>query len=114
MIQIMPEYGVSVEKYRYDLEAIRDTALQLVKDFSQAGFEIHLPVCEFTYYQELMVQLVAVIEKCMRDAPDVLQQLLYRIDVSEAGSKNVFDAADLAHLILEREFMKVVTRKLMG
>ncbi len=105
---------MEIEKYRHDLEVIRNTARQVAKDFESYGIEIFLPIDEFSAYEDLKAQLIPVIEKLMRKNPEQLSQLLYRIDVNEKQSAAAANAPELAHLILERELIKVITRKLLS
>lgn len=105
---------MEIEKYRHDLEVIRNTALQVARDFETIGFEISLPVNELSAYEDLKAQLIPVLEKLMHKNPEQLSRLLYRIDVNEGKSMSTFDASGLAHLILERELIKVITRKLLS
>lgn len=105
---------MEIEKYRHDLEVIRNTALQVAKDFETYGFEVSLPVHELSAYEDLMAQLIPVVDKLMRKNPEQLSQLLYRIDVSEKQSAAASNARELTHLILERELIKVITRKLLS
>ncbi len=105
---------MEIEKYRHDLEVIRNTALQVAKDFAMFGFDISLPVNELHAYEDLMAQLTPVIEMQMHKNPEQLNRLLYRIDVSEKQSAVATNARELTHLILERELMKVITRKILS
>jgi hypothetical protein len=105
---------MEIEKYRHDLEVIRNTALQVAKDFELYGIEIALPADETHAYESLKAQMIPVIEQWMSQNPERLGQLLYRIDVNEKEYAAAPDASILAHLILERELIKVITRKLMS
>lgn len=105
---------MEIEKYRHDLEVIRNTARQVAKDFEAHGIEITMPVDEFSTYEVLKSQLIPVVEKLIRKNPEQLSQLLYRIDISEKQSMAAANSTELAHLILEREFIKVITRKLLS
>jgi hypothetical protein len=105
---------MEIEKYRHDLEVIRNTALQVAKDFGSYGINIALPPDELNTYTDLKLQIIPVIEKMMQENPEQLRQLLYRIDVNEAKSESSADASEIAHLILERELIKVITRKLLN
>ena len=46
----------NIEKYRRDLEIIRLTAEQVIKDFQIFGFEIVFSGNEYTAYEELKTQ----------------------------------------------------------
>ena len=108
-----------IEKYRYDLEVIRMTAEQVKKDFSLHKMEIHFSGNEETAYAELKAQLTPLLMKLLSENRTRLMQLLYRIDVPERDWKKVVMMEDknsqsikLSEIILEREFMKALTRKL--
>lgn len=107
---------LSPEKYRHDLEIVRATAEQLIKDFQLFGFEIRFSGDPFTAYDELRAQLVPVIDRLQREDPLLFQSLLYRIDLDERLFKKKLSSSDdhldhFADLILQREFKKVLTRK---
>ena len=107
-----------ITKYRHDLEVIRMTAEQVKKDFSFQNMEIHFSGSEQTAYAELKTQVTPLLaELFIKDRPR-LMQLLYRVDVPEKDWKKVLaldtevQAEKLSEIILEREFMKALTRKL--
>jgi len=107
-----------IEKYRHDLEVIRMTAEQVKKDFSFHQIEITFSRNELTAYEELKAQLTPVLSKLLIEKRPELMQLLYRVDVPERDWKKVLalenkdeQAAKLSSIILEREFMKALTRK---
>ncbi len=93
------------------MEVIRHTAIQVAKDFGLFGYNITLPVSESSAYEELQTQLVPILEQLQLKHPDTLKQLLYCIDLDEQQAARVNDTRELAHLILEREFIKVIGRK---
>jgi len=107
-----------LEKYRHDLEVIRMTAEQVKKDFSFHNIEITFSGNEMTAYAELKAQLTPMLSKLFAENRTQLMQLLYRIDVPERDWKKVLaiesereQAEKLSAIILEREFMKALTRK---
>jgi len=108
---------VNIEKYRRDLEIIRLTAEQVIKDFGIFGFEIVFSGNEYTAYAELHEQLAPLLFDLYKDNRSTFRSLLYRIDISEAqwkkflksGTDNISER--LAALVIEREFQKVLTRK---
>ncbi len=107
----------NIEKYRRDLEIIRLTADQVIKDFQIFGFEIVFSGNEYTAYDELKNQLAPLLFNLYKNNRSTFQSLLYRIDISEAEWMKFLQTADddfsekLAALIIEREFQKVLTRK---
>ena len=105
-------------RYRHDLDVVRMTAEQVKKDFSFHHMEITFSGNEQTAYAELKAQLTPLLESLLiKDRPR-LMQLLYRVDVPERDWKKVLalnadeQAAKLTEIILEREFMKALTKKL--
>lgn len=112
------ENSTDLTKYRYDLEAIRETAAQVIKDFGMFSIPITFSGNEATAYQELKNQLVPELLACYEKDYARLQSLFYRIDLSEkkVNALKSFPKQEmiesLAGLILERELIKVITRKL--
>ncbi len=112
---------LSPEKYRHDLEVIRDTARQVIKDFGMAGITINFSGNAETAYQELLNQSLPSLKNLYQQNQGLFMALLYRIDVEETKvmqlsktySGNSF-FYELAALVIEREFMKVVIRKLFS
>ncbi len=106
----------SIAPYRHDLEIIRDTIAQIKKDLSIFDLDIVFSGNEKTAYREVKDQLIILFRDLLtRDAEKVFN-LLYRIDVSEnkvkeAPSSVAFEEY-IAELVLERELLKVVMRKL--
>src|SRR5436190_21894181 len=103
------------EKYRHDLEVIRETARQVIKDFGMAGIEIQFSGNHETAYQELVDQILPGLKGLYQQNTGAFMALLYRIDVEEkkvrqlsaSYSGNAF-FAQLAGVIIEREFIKVL------
>jgi hypothetical protein len=107
-----------ITHYRHDLEIVRMTAEQVKKDFSFHQMEITFSGNEQTAYAELKAQVTPLLEELfIKDRPR-LMQLLYRVDVPERDWKKVLtlnageQAEKLSEIILEREFMKALTKKL--
>lgn len=107
-----------IVQYRHDLEVIRMTAEQVKKDFSFHHMEITFSGNEQTAYAELKAQVTPILSELFIKDRQRLMQLLYRVDVPERDWKKVLtldtdeQAAKLSEIILEREFMKALTRKL--
>jgi hypothetical protein len=104
-----------VEKSRLNEQIVKETALQVIKDFAMFGMEIRFPENIYLAYDELYEQLTAQIEELMKRDPEKLSSLLYQIDLDEQKVKNpeieVFHEHEwMSQLILEREFLKVLTR----
>jgi hypothetical protein len=104
--------------YRHDLEVIRMTAEQVKKDFSFHQMEITFSGNEQTAYAELKAQVTPLLAELFEKNRARLMQLLYRVDVPEKDFKKVLalnadeQAEKLSGIILEREFMKALTKKL--
>ena len=103
--------------YYNDLEMIKQTADQVVKDFEWFNIPLHFSGEASKAYEELFEQILPEIERLMENNYQRLLDLLYRIDVSEkkvAAEVNNCSAKELANvltdLILKRELQKVVTR----
>mgnify|MGYP006386748793 CR=1 FL=1 len=107
------------DKYRHDLEVVRNTAAQVIKDFGMAGVEINFSGNPETAYKELLDQALPALKGLYQQNPGSFMALLYRIDVEERKVKQLSDTlsgseffAQLAGLVIEREFIKVLIRKL--
>lgn len=108
-----------ITPYRHDLEVIRDTARQVIKDFGMAGIEIQFSGNAASAYHELTEQALPGLRKLYQANQASFMALLYRIDVEEKKVREVSENftgnaffENLANLIIEREFIKVVIRKL--
>ena len=106
-----------IEKYKTEQVVLKETAGQLQKDLESCGMEIRFPEADTIPYESLLNQVEFYIEKLLRENVSALQTLLYRVDIPEKNfvhlkSTSEKFAHDLARLILEREFMKVVTRRM--
>jgi hypothetical protein len=104
-----------VEKYRNDLQVLKETAQQVQKDFSSCGLDFNLTGEEINAYELLLTNVHEKVE-IAAGRHGALQQLLYRVDIPEKNFVMLKDTSedffhDLSKLILEREFMKVITRK---
>ncbi len=111
---------MNIEKYRYDLEIIRQTAAQVIKDFGMTGIEITFSGNAKSAYAELENQMVPVISKIYIKEYERFQNLLYRIDVDEKEIQKIkknypahLHAQLISKLILEREFIKILCRKFL-
>jgi len=107
------------EKYRHDLEVVRNTASQVIKDFGISGVEISFSGNHETAYQELLNQVLPALKQLYKERKEVFMTLLYRIDVDErkvrqlaAKESSVDFFVKLTQLVIDREFTKVLIRKL--
>ncbi len=109
---------MEIEKYRNDLEIIRLTAEQVIKDFEIFGHEIKFSGNEFMAYDELKNQLAPLLLKLYQNNTSTFQSLLYRVDISEKKFRELLEISSqenfsdqLADAVIQREFQKVLTRK---
>lgn len=100
------------------VEIIRETAQQIIKDFSLFDEEIVFSGQTETAYQELYEQIYPIIDRLLNLDSSRFFAMLYAIDVEEQKVKNLLfgehDASaveEICKLIIERELIKVVYRK---
>ncbi len=110
--------NLQIQKYRNDINVMHDTAKQITKDFGLEEGSILISGDPQNAYSELELQLIPVISDLYSGRSADLMNLLYRIDVNESQIKKALAVSDpkgvvimLTGLILEREFIKCVTRK---
>ena len=108
----------SLEKYRQDLEIIRETAAQLIRDFSMRKLEIVFSGNELTAYDELLIQVEPLIVEMYKNNKSGFQVLLYQIDISEQSFKKLITSSSpenfskrISELIIQREFQKILTKR---
>jgi len=109
------------EKYRHDLEVVQNTAKQVIRDFDLVGVEIHFSGNTQTAYTELLQQVTPALTGLYKKNQVAFNALLYRIDVDEKkyrilqqNSHGDLFYRQLSELVIEREFIKVLTRKLFS
>jgi hypothetical protein len=107
------------DKYRLDLAIIRETAQRVIQDFDLMGYAVTFSGNEQSAYQELTAQLVPLLEELVSKDRIKLMRILHKIDISEQHlekTRSRFPQARLseviAHLVVEREMQKVITRRL--
>ncbi len=103
-----------IEKSRLNEQIIRDTAAQVIKDFAGFGMDVSFPVDLNYAYESLNQQLTIIIADLLEREPERLSALLYQIDLDESRLKAepaLFTEHEyISAMILEREFLKVLTR----
>lgn len=103
-----------IEKFRLNEQIIRETALQVIKDFASFGMNVSFPGDLNYAYNELFQQLKLIISDLLEHEPEKLSALLYQIDLDETRLKKepeLFTEYEyISEMILEREFLKVLTR----
>lgn len=104
--------------YKKDTEIISQTAAQVEKDFASNGIDITFSGNTLSAYDELFPQVNLVVKNLLETNRAKFSQLLYTIDLSEKKATEIFannslaDAVEkITHFILERELLKVITRK---
>lgn len=107
---------VELTIYQKELDIIKSTAAQIIKDFEIHNEEISFSGKSDTAYGELCDQIEPIIKKLLSNNVSRFHSLLYRIDVDEEKVKAALTAADspttkITKLIIERELLKVVTRE---
>lgn len=107
-----------IQEYRNDIKVIQDTALQISKDLGLDDGAITISGDPDKAYHELEMQLLPIVKDMYSGSSSDLMNLLYRIDVNEARIREALNIQDkkgvitmLTGLILEREFIKCVTRR---
>lgn len=107
----------SLQSYYNHEEIIKDTALQVKKDFASYGYDVELPEDIRWMYEDLFVQLVPKLGDLLSNHNRQLLAMLYTIDVSElkirkeASSRPDVPLAEIiTEMVLERELKKVITR----
>ena len=106
----------NIEKYRSDSEYVKKVLLQIQKDFSHYGDEIHVDSSELTW-QKLFDQLQMLLLRWIESDFNQLLTVLYRVDISEKELKknmlsSEYDSSELiAELIMKRELQKVLLRE---
>lgn len=100
------------------VEIIRETAQQIIKDFSLFDEEITFSGQTETAYQELYEQIYPIIDRLLNLDSSRFFAMLYAIDVEEQkvkdllfGEHNSSVVEEICKLIIERELIKVVYRK---
>ncbi len=107
--------------YKNNQLIVDQVALQTQKDFQLYEEKIEFTGNQDTAYEELFDQIKPIIFRMLELDSTRFFSLLYAIDVDEKkvralllGDEEVNVAVELTHLILERELLKVATRKLFS
>lgn len=110
--------NTDISVYKNNEEIIRLTAMQVEKDFASNGIDISFSGNTLTAYDELFTQVKPVVKILLEKNRAKFSQLLYTIDLSEKKATDIFatnsfvDAVEkITQFILERELLKVITRK---
>jgi hypothetical protein len=111
---------IDLNGYKTRKEVLEKLICQINKDL-ELRVDIEWDVHGNNLYQAILDKLAPVIERLIRQGNGRVEQLLYKIDVSEMKVKEAIDSAVetdpaiiFTHLILERELQKVVFRMMYG
>lgn len=106
-----------LSKYFNQLDLIKDTANQIIKDFDMFGLEIKFSGNAFNAYEELFEQIEPHINQLITSNQQKFMSILYRIDLSDEQIKKAVNenssepfSAIVSDLIIKRELQKVVIR----
>ena len=106
-----------IELAKSNLNVIKQTANQVIKDFATFSIDIRFPENIQLAYNELFDQVNDCIQNLLRKNPEKLMSLLYRVDLSEGSMKTARSAVNrnteaviISELILHRELQKVLIR----
>jgi hypothetical protein len=103
-------------EYRHDLQIIRETAEQIIRDFQNDELTIIFSGDNHKAFDELKNQLIPFIKNLQKNA-SALNAMLYRVDISEKELRTAMKDSSKAHeellaeLIIRREFKKILTRR---
>ena len=107
---------IDLNGYKTRKEVLEKLIRQINKDL-EINVTIEWEEQGIDLYQSIIDKVAPVIEKLIRQGNGRVEQLLYKIDVSEKKVKETFNstletdpAVIFTHLIIERELQKVVFR----
>ena len=98
-------------------ELIRQTAMQIIKDFGEFGMNVKFSGNPKNAYNELLDQLIPYIDNLLKSDYHLFFNFLYRIDLNESlifKTEAMYPDLDkseiISHLILQRDLKKVLIR----
>jgi len=98
-------------------DIIRQTALQIIKDFNEFAIDITFSGNSENAYHELLDQLIPNIDTILKRDMHQFFNMLYRIDLNEklifkteALFPDMNKAEVISHLIIQRDLKKVLIR----
>ncbi len=104
-----------LDKYRNDLAFLRAAAAQTIKDCERMGFKLNIEPDKITGILHLQLQLEPFLKQWCKEAGSRLAALLYQMDIPEHLIPERGACSDIPYLsalIIKRELIKVVMRKL--
>jgi hypothetical protein len=106
-----------LSKYFNQLDLIKQTAAQIIKDFDMFGMEVKFSGNAYNAYEELFDQIEPHIKKLIDANHSKFIGILYRIDLNDdqvrkAVNENSSEPFSeiITDLIIKRELQKVVIR----
>ena len=104
-----------LDKYRNDLEFIRLTAQQFIRDCERMGFDVEIDVQQLTGILHLQMCVEPYLKQWCKEENARLTSLLYQIDIPEhlyPERGPCSDIPGLTALVVKRELIKVILKKL--
>jgi hypothetical protein len=106
-----------LSKYFNQLDLIKDTANQIIKDFDMFGMEIKFSGNAYNAYEELFEQIEPQIKRLIDFNHSKFMGILYRIDLNDLHIQKAINENSsepfseiITDLIIKRELQKVVIR----
>ena len=106
-----------IEIYKNKTEIIRQTVVQIIKDFTMFGMEVEFTGNEAMAYNEMFMQLLSHVSHMLETDPHRLSALLYQVDL---GENKIMESSSLhpewtlpeviTELVIHRELKKVLIR----
>ena len=115
---MIPITKKDLEEAKKSYDYVEATMHQIQKDFQLHEEEIRLNVNSKTAYDDLYRQILPIMDRLLNLDTSKFFSLLYSIDINESTVKRLLfekhkqnPTEELSHLIIERELMKVVSRR---
>ncbi len=117
-----PDWYQGIGPADFNAHLLTACVRQLLVDIARSGLEFHWEENTEQDLGQLHPRLSQFLEGLQRSSGDVLQRLMYRIDVSESALRAVLrnhptsrgSADALATLVLKREMQKVMIREYLS
>lgn len=107
-----------IQRAKKELEVIRATINQLKKDFQLFDEEIHISSDQELAYSTVLQQTQIIIDRMLNLDTGRFFSFLYTVDLDEKlihqlllGSSKLDATTEISRLILERELLKVLSRR---
>jgi len=104
-----------LDKYRNDLEFIRLTAQQFIRDCERMGFQVDFDVQQLTGILHMQMCVEPYLKQWCKEENSRLASLLYQIDIPEQHYPERGPCSDipgLTALVVKSELIKVILKKL--